>query len=279
MRICFASDLHGSQSHYDHFEELLRKERPDLAILGGDMFPDGDLDDPSGTQGRYVQETFIPRLDRWREQLPGMAVACILGNHDWLCTEHALHTYHEQGVLTMLDVRRPWSFRGVHFLGYSCTPPTPYWVKDFERLDSGDDPLPETGGAVWDTRHLSVRQVSPSEHFGLRPSMAADLEAVQPPPGKWIFVCHAPPYESQLDRLPHIEYAIGSKAVRSFVRQKRPLLALHGHIHEAPMVTGSYQALVDGVLCVNPGQSNAQLHAVTLDSDRPAETLRHTVFR
>ena len=279
MRICFASDFHGSQSHYEQFEALLRAERPDLAILGGDMFPDGDLDDPSGTQGRYVQEVFAPRLERWREANPNMGVACILGNHDWLCTEHALHTYDEQDLLRVLSPRRPWSFGGIWFVGYSCTPPTPYWVKDFERLDLSGDPLPETGGAVWDTRRLRVRKASPAEHFGFRPSMAADLAGIEQPPSAWIFVCHAPPYGSQLDRLPHLDFPIGSKAVRSFVEQRRPLLALHGHIHESPMVTGRFAELLDGVLCVNPGQAQTRLHAVTLDTERPGETLRHTVLR
>lgn len=278
MRICFTSDFHGSQALYHQFEELLRAERPDVAILGGDMFPDGDLDDPSGTQGRYVQESFAPRLERWREEFPNVGVACILGNHDWLCTEHALHTYHEQGLLAVLDHRWPWAFRGVSFLGYSCTPPTPYWVKDYERLDLSTDPLPDTGGAVWDTKRLSVRQASPAEHFGLRPSIAADLQTAVRPYGKWVFVCHAPPYESQLDRLPHLDFPIGSKAVRAFVTERKPLCALHGHIHEAPTVTGRYQAQVDGVLCINPGQSQTRLHAVTLDADRPAETVRHSVF-
>jgi hypothetical protein len=243
------------------------------------MFPDGDLDDPSGTQGRYVQETFAPRLERWRDMYPGMAVACILGNHDWLCTEHALHTYDEQGLLRVLSPRRSWTYGGLSFVGYSCTPPTPYWVKDFERLDLSGDPLPETGGAVWDTRRLRVRKASPAEHFGFRPSMAADLAAIESPNSAWIFVCHAPPYASELDRLPHIEAPIGSKAVRGFVQARRPLLALHGHIHEAPLVTGRFAALVEGVLCVNPGQAQARLHAVTFEADRPAETLRHTVLR
>lgn len=278
MRICFTSDFHGSPSLYQQFEGLLHAERPDVAILGGDMFPDGDLDDPSGTQGRYVQTEFAPRLERWRTELPNTAVASILGNHDWLCTAHALHTYHEQGLIAMLDHRWPWSFRGVSFLGYSCTPPTPYWVKDFERLDLGGDALPETGGAVWDTKQLRAKQASPAEHFGLRPSVDAELQSAVRPLGAWIFVCHAPPFDSQLDRLPHLDHPIGSKAVRAFVAARRPLCALHGHIHEAPMVTGRFQMSIDGVPCVNPGQSQTRLHAVTLDTEDPVGSLRHTVF-
>lgn len=278
MRICFTSDFHGSETLYTQLENLLRAERPDVMILGGDMFPDGDLDDPAGTQGRYVQEIFVRRIERWRAAFPETAIACILGNHDWRCSEHALHTYHEQSLLALLDHRWAWTHRGVSFLGYGCTPPTPYWVKDFERLDCTGDPMPETGGAVWETRSLSVRQVLPAEHFAVRPSLEADFKLAVRPREPWVFVCHAPPYDSKLDRLPHLDYPIGSKAVRNFLAERKPLCALHGHIHESPMVTGSYAADISGVLSINPGQSHQKMHAVLLDTDRPRESIRHTVF-
>ncbi|MBI5864595.1 MAG: metallophosphoesterase [Planctomycetes bacterium] len=278
MRICFTSDFHGSESLYQQLDELLRRERPELVILGGDMFPDGDPDDPTGTQGRYVQEAFIQRIEAWRDALPTTAFACILGNHDWRCTQHALHTYHEQGVLTLLDHRWIWAFRGVSFLGYPCTPPTPYFVKDFERLDRPGDALPETGGSTWDTRHLRVQKVSPHEHYAVRPTMEEELRKAVRPYGAWIFVCHCPPIASVLDRLPHLDFPVGSNAVRDFVAQRKPLLALHGHIHESPQVTGAYRDSIDGVLSINPGQVPDRLHAVLLDTDRPAETLRHTVY-
>ncbi len=74
-------------------------------------------------------------------------------------------------------------------------------------------------------------------------------------------------------------YPIGSRAVRQFIEQRRPLVTLHGHIHESPIVTGSYADRVGDSLCINPGQSHTRLHAVLFDTARPAETLRHTVLR
>jgi Icc-related predicted phosphoesterase len=75
---------------------------------------------------------------------------------------------------------------------------------------------------------------------------------------------HSPPYRSSLDDAPEIRpdgsvarsaglgsvIPVGSVAVRSFIEQVQPLLALHGHIHES---RGSVK--IGRTVCVNPGSS------------------------
>jgi Icc-related predicted phosphoesterase len=278
MRVCFTSDLHGHARLYAQLTELLQVERPDLLILGGDLFVDGDLDDPLGTQVEYVNSQFLPLLRTWRAAAPSLQIACILGNHDWRCTEQELSRHNDQHELVLLNERRAWKLREVSFVGYSCTPPTPYWVKDFERLDRPADPIPETGGAVWHADTGEVRKADPREHFTRLPSMAQDLAAAAAPASdRWILVAHAPPHDSKLDWLPNVPYPVGSRAVRAFIETRRPLLSLHGHIHESPEITGEYAVTVGSTLAVNPGQSPTRLQAVVFDTDAPRETLRRTV--
>jgi Icc-related predicted phosphoesterase len=277
MRVCYTNDFHGREPLYERLDELLRLEAPELLILGGDMFPDGQLDDPAGTQGAYVERDFIPRVRRWRAARPALHVACILGNHDWLCTEEVLRAHHEAGDVALLDPRREWSLNGTVFLGYSPTPPTPYWVKDFERLDLRGDVPPEMGGAVWDPHSRSVRAIDPAEHFTATSSIESELSRVIAPQGRWIFVCHSPPYGTHLDRLPRLRSPVGSRAVRRFIEASQPAVTLHGHIHESPLVTGRYFDRLGRTLCINPGQDR-EMFAVLFDSDDPAGTLRHTVL-
>ncbi|MBU0640791.1 MAG: metallophosphoesterase [Planctomycetes bacterium] len=276
MRICYTSDLHGRSELYRQLDRLVSAEKPDLLILGGDLFRDGELDDPVASQVAYIEQTFVPRVRAWRGAVPGLEVACIVGNHDWLCAETALQVHHAAGHLVLLNHQRPWQRSGVRFLGYSKTPPTPYWVKDFERLDRAGDPIPDTGGAVWDAESRAARKALPEEHFDNHASLAEDLAAAPELDDPWIFVCHAPPFDTKLDRLPHIEYPIGSHAVRAFIEQRQPLCALHGHVHESPAVTGGYVEQIGRTLCINPGQTHERLHAVLFDTEHPAETLRHT---
>ncbi len=277
MKICFTSDFHGRATLYEQLDRLLADSRPDLLVLGGDMFLDGDLDDPIGTQVAFIERSFGPRLERWRGG-GRMRIACILGNHDWLCACSALHQFEQEGLLVQLDPSRPWECGGVSFLGYSFTPPTPYWVKDFERLDLRNDPIPETGGAFWDDTARDVQKASAEDFFAGHPSMGETLEAVAPPVGRWIWVCHAPPYGTGLDRLPHVNGPVGSRAVRAFIERTGPLCSLHGHIHESPRVTHRFTERIGRTLCVNPGQGEERLHAVVFDSDDPAGTIRHTLY-
>lgn len=276
MRICFTSDLHGAARLYEELDALLERERPDVLLLGGDLFPDAELHDPLGTQGAYVRGPFAQMIARWRTAAPKMRIACILGNHDFAFVGGILRGFSAPD-LTLLDVSRPWEVDGVRFLGYWSTPPTPFWVKDHERLDDPSDALPQLGGVVWDEAANQLRRVGPAEHFGLAPTINAELLAAPRLEGPWIFVCHAPPFGCALDRLPNVEQPVGSRSVRTFITRHAPLCALHGHIHESPGLTGQYFEMIGSTLCVNPGQTLERLHAVVFD---PADlgSLRHTVY-
>ncbi|MFO0840321.1 MAG: metallophosphoesterase [Phycisphaerae bacterium] len=277
MRICFTSDLHGRVALYDHLERLVSAEKPDLLILGGDLFPDGSGVDPAASQAAYIEDVFAARLRAWRSAAPQMTIACISGNHDWRYSKRVLSRLNESGLMVLLG-DSAWSAGGLQFFGYSRTPPTPHWVKDFEGLDLPGDPLPQTGGSIWDEGAGRIREVSAEEHFKRPEAIAVDLQLYPRAAAPWVFVCHAPPYASKLDRLPHIEAPIGSRAVRKFIESRAPLLSLHGHFHESPSVTGAFHDWVGKTLSINPGQTDERLCAVLLDSTRLAESMRHTVY-
>lgn len=280
MRICFTSDLHGAPALFQQLDALLERESPDLLILGGDMHPDGADPNPVAAQVRYVREDFLPRAARWCDRRPGLVVAGILGNHDWQPSADALHDAERAtgGRLVLLDPHAPREIHGVTFLGYSPSPPTPWWIKDFERPDTRQDGPCEFGGKRWDAERGRLVEIDLREHFAPARSIEADLEQIATPSGPFVLVSHAPPHDTKLDWLPTVGYPIGSRAIRRFIESRGPTLSLHGHIHESPQVTRSYLDEVGATLCVNPGQSHETLHAVLFDSDDPRRTLRHTVF-
>jgi Icc-related predicted phosphoesterase len=73
---------------------------------------------------------------------------------------------------------------------------------------------------------------------------------------------HPPPVGSSLDQAPAIDdefrvrfeaggmvmIGVGSIAVRQFIEERQPLVALHGHVHES---RGAEQ--LGRTLCLNPG--------------------------
>jgi Icc-related predicted phosphoesterase len=278
MRICLASDFHGSRTLYEQLEALLRDERPELVILGGDMLPDGQEHDPDGTQAAWVREVLAAWVGRVRAAAPELAVACCMGNHDWLRSEEALRFEQQAGCLVLLEMQRVWVHKGVRFVGCPFSPPSPHFAKDYERLDTAVDDLPAFDCAVLATGADGIRELTVEEHFLGRPTIEAELTAIATPEQPWVLVAHAPPYDTKLDRLPNLDDPIGSKAVRRFIESRQPLCALHGHVHESPQVTGACCDDIGGVPCINPGQGHEQLHAVLFDSDQPRASLRHTVF-
>jgi len=71
---------------------------------------------------------------------------------------------------------------------------------------------------------------------------------------------------------------VGSRALRRYLERHQPPLALSGHIHESPRMTGAYRDLVGRTLGVNPGQFwTSRLCGVWFDPWRPHDTLRHTI--
>ena len=279
MRICYTSDFHGSRTHYEQLTEMLRAARPELAILGGDMLPDGRDPDPPRDQSAWVASELRAHIKAFKRAVPDLTVAICMGNHDWRAAEEAIRQLENAGVLTLLETRRVWSLGGIQFLGCSYAPPSPHFVKDYERLDVDGDELPrfECDVLTWDGNR--VRSLTVEEHFQGNPSIEKELAGLPTPPAPWIFVAHAPPFGTKLDRLPNVAQPIGSKAVRAFIERRKPLCALHGHVHESPDITHTCLDLLDGVPCINPGQGRERMRAVVFDTDDIPNTLRHTEFR
>jgi Icc-related predicted phosphoesterase len=88
------------------------------------------------------------------------------------------------------------------------------------------------------------------------------LIGAAPDPHRAIFNFHVPPRDTPLDVAPKLDADlkpvlrggqmetahVGSSAVRATIERHRPVLALHGHIHES---RGSWRA--KKTLCLNPG--------------------------
>jgi hypothetical protein len=161
--------------------------------------------------------------------------------------------------------------------GYGCVPLTPFSIKDYERRDDGALPLFSFGMAYasWSGEIRSVR----AHEIAVLPSIADALAALarRSDPARTIYVCHTPPANTPLDQMPR-EKHVGSRALRAFVQQYAPPLTLHGHIHEAPRMSGQYLTRLGRTWCVNPGHDPRHFQAVSLDTDDIAGTIEHTVF-
>jgi Icc-related predicted phosphoesterase len=97
------------------------------------------------------------------------------------------------------------------------------------------------------------------------PALKARIDAivaqVTVAPDRLVLGLHAPPYDTQLDVAPKIDWDtltiqgqdsahVGSTAVKEVIEQVQPILSLHGHIHESRAAIR-----IGRTLAVNPGSS------------------------
>jgi Icc-related predicted phosphoesterase len=280
MLILFTSDLHGSTTLYGQLGDLIAAERPDVVLLGGDLLGDGPEPAPIAGQLIQLQDQLIPCIKDWQADRPGLQVGCLPGNHDWAVTATALTHFEVDETLRVLDLQKPWELDGVRIVGFPFTPWTPHFVKDFERLDEDGDPTPADGGVISIRADQPPQAVTAREHFSRHPSIEDLFGRAGHVESPWIFVCHAPPHATLLDRHAAVPEPIGSRAVRRFIEQRQPTVALHGHIHDSPDVTGHFYDQLGATLCINPGQRiDGPLAAVLFDPAAPAKSLRHTILQ
>lgn len=270
MELLYTSDLHGSMSHYQHILSMLSERAPDVLILGGDCLPDGDRGYPHRAVTKFIQHDFKGFLQLAHDLCPDISILTIFGNHDWSFSIDQFAQLQEQSLLRMLSHRDIVAVDHLRFLGLSHCPPAPYWIKDFERRDLTKDTPTEFGGYTYSVRMNGIVSVTGRQFFTQHESLEEMLDKTPVCSGPFILVSHAPPADSNLDLLMEGKH-VGSHAVRNFLERRQPILSLHGHLHESPIVSGHISHRFEKCLAVNPGQSLDQLCAIRWHSDTPDE--------
>lgn len=189
----------------------------------------------------YRETTFtrvmVDEVRRWmrlaEERLAGSGVRCFVmpGNDDEFAVDEALEsTYviNPDGRVVLLD--------DLQVLSCSWTNRTP-----------------------WN----SPRELDEPELADRLEELASQLDPRMPA----LFNLHCPPRDTQLDRAPALTadlklvleggeprmIHVGSSAVRALVEKYRPILSLHGHIHESKAIER-----IGLTTCVNPGSAYSE---------------------
>lgn len=279
----FVSDLHGQTDRYRKLFARIIDDRPDAVFLGGDLLPLGaSFSRGSGLAHRdFVNEFLAAGFLRIREQLSSGApeVFLILGNDDPRFEEAAILDAASRGAWTYIHNRRA-PLNEFVIYGYSCVPPTPFLLKDWERYDVSRyvDPgsIPPTEGkrsVPMARREIEYATIADDLKRLVRDD---DLERA-------IFLFHSPPYKTKLDRaeldgvkIDHVplDVHIGSIAVQRFIHSAQPYLTLHGHAHESTRLTGAWQDRIGRTWCFSAAHDGPELALITFDIDNPGKAVR-----
>ncbi|HEX7077268.1 MAG TPA: metallophosphoesterase [Candidatus Eisenbacteria bacterium] len=272
--VLYTSDLHGSRPLYEEALDLARRRRVRALLLGGDLAPHTDVEG----QNRFYDDFLIPLLRAYRREDGSADIYYIFGNDDWLASGAR---FEDCGIERCEHVHgRVVPFLGGTFLaGLASVPLTPFRLKDWERWEEGIPPVSRWEGS----RSVRGGAVSDFDFHGREEaeSLRGDLLAIEERMGdgaRVVCMFHGPPYGTACDQIAGGVH-VGSRETRRFLERVRPLLGLHGHIHESPAVSGRFADRLGRTICVNPGQRlGSALHAVTFRIDDPEGTLVHTML-
>ncbi len=280
MKIIFTADLHGHEGLYDQLFDLAQKENAQAILIGGDILPkEGDFLKLFEVQKGFIRRFLKSYLKKIRRERPGMEIYTMLGNDDWAGNFPFLEELQTQGLLKLLHRRKYALTKDFEIIGYGNVPPTPFSVKDGERIDLPGVPMESQTYSAFISSPKGIEPITALDYFKTNSNIEEELADLPIPQSykKAIQVFHAPPFQTQLDQL-YDGRPIGSRAIRRFIENHQPYLTLHGHIHESPYRSGKYLDRIGETISINPGQAGDKLHAVVFELDRIEETIRHTVF-
>jgi Icc-related predicted phosphoesterase len=277
----FVSDLHGHLSRYQKLFQVILAEKPEVVLLGGDLLPDGlsysrDLPDKGFTH-TVLQDGFGALKTHLSSNYP--KVLLILGNDDTRAEEIELMQGESLGLWNNLHFRKI-ELGGFTVYGYACVPPTPFALKDWERYDV--------------SRFVDLGCISPEEGWRSVPvspqeiryaTIQADLELLtnNSDLSRAIFLFHAPPHQTALDRVAldgrmidntPLDIHAGSIAIRRFIEKRQPLITLHGHIHESTRITGSWRERLGRTWAFTAAHDGVELALVRFNPAAPEKATR-----
>ncbi len=289
MKFLYTSDLHGEIHLYQELLDLTLSSSAEIVALGGDLLPSfaptKRYEDMVPNQKTFIHQFLSPFFKRVLQTTPAKKIFLIPGN--WDLGYFSLFKEPMEGFIDLVQK----SYRlenGFEITGYPFVPPTPFRPKDYEKMDDREAPWPPQKRPSYirsSGESDELTAVDPYLFLRGRETIEEDLDRLVKPLDlkRTIYIMHSPPYGTKLDIIQG-GHSAGSRSIKAFIEKIQPLLTLHGHIHEAPELSGTYVERIGKTLSINPGQSigpgkePSKLHAVTFEMERIEETLAHTCF-
>ena len=285
IKLFFATDVHGSEQCFRKFLNAGAAYGPDVMVLGGDVagkavqaivrvdddryrftFRGHEHDLSDGDELRRVERLISDNgYYPWRSAPGELEARMVDGTVDALLLE--LMRERLEGWMALADQRlRPRDLPAFWMLGNDDPPELEPILEAAPWGRHSDDRVCELGGGhalvslgfanptPWNTE----RELSEDDLGARLDNLFAQVED----PRRAVLNAHVPPYMSGLDEAPVLDEglrvqtaagqvkmgAVGSTAVREAIERHRPMLSLHGHVHES----AGFRR-IGRTLAVNPG--------------------------
>ncbi len=279
MKVFYTSDLHGDMNFYRELVTICREKDVDILILGGDLLPRrGHKNKSISNQRRFISNFLVKIFKKIKEEST-VEIYAIFGNNDWAAVLEDMRELEKRNLINLLHETYFELDNNLFITGYPFVPPTKFSPKDFEKKDLNKDQIVNTTTFPVISESGSIKRIKENIFFQSRTSIEDDLKGFieylnDNPHNRMIYVMHSPPYDTMLDRLYNSQPA-GSRAIKKFIEKTQPLITLHGHIHESPVISNTYWEMIGTTISVNPGQVGGFLSGVLFSTEAPEQTMYH----
>lgn len=256
MKLLYITDLHGDTNKYEKILEIAVKDEIKVIVNGGDMLP--KQCDRHSEQPKFIKEYLRDYFQRLQEI--GIVYFAMLGNDDLLSLDKLFSSVCGEFDNVYNIAGNKVTFNGYEFVGMNFILDHPFGCKD---------------RVVTETHYIPQRQLSPVAGISNEtdydriynwleysttelPHMCDILKRLPEPlnPQRTVYVMHMPPAGLRLGQLRYQDLDIGSLDIYEFLKEKQPLLSLHGHIHESPDTErGRWINQILQTTCIQTGQT------------------------
>lgn len=259
MKILYVTDLHGDKNKYRKSLDIAVEKNISVIVNGGDMLP--KLGERHLEQPIFINEFLKGYFSELQRH--GITYLAMLGNDDLLSVDGLFDTVCGEYENVYNIAGKKVRIGGYEFIGMNHILDHPFGCKD---------------RVVTETHYIPQRQLSPvagiSNEYGYDriynwleysrtelPYMCDILNDLPEPenPQQTVYVMHMPPAGLRLGQLLYQDLDIGSVDIYEFLKERQPLLSLHGHIHESPDTQkGRWINQIRSTACIQTGQT--ELH-------------------
>ena len=261
MRLLFTTDLHGSKDKYNRVFDIARRDSVQAVLNGGDMFPHGH--DPFAGQKSFMVDFLDRHFDEYDRC--GIEYLCMTGNDDLAAYDTLLDSIIARHPRVKNIAQNRVSLGGYEFIGMNRVSDYPFRLKDRCRMDTLGFIFPhQFGTGLLSQESGKYRELPDWKSYARElPTIEDELELLPHPSDyrKAVYAIHMPPASIGLDVCAD-HRKVGSQAVYDFLRARQPLLALHGHIHESPDVSGVWKEKIGSTICIQPGQRDGLTYVI-----------------
>lgn len=262
MKLLYVTDLHGIGWKYDRLFDLAKRTRADVVINGGDMLPKtGDL----FKQGNFITDYLSDYFDRFDRE--DIFFLCYLGNDDLKIFDELFDNTCRQFPHIINLAQKKHEIGGFEFIGMNYVVDYPFRLKDRCLRDTAGYVTGQQYGTALISGANGWQEIPDwSNYIKTLPTLDEEVKHLPIPADafKSVYIIHMPPSRIGLDVCYNGE-KVEYEAIYTFLAARQPKLALHGHIHESPEVSGLWQAHIGNTICVQPGQSYNDLVYVEIN--------------